>query len=129
MPGDNIIGFITRGYGVSIHKHDCVNVVSATNDESQRERWVRCEWATTVKETFQSSIEVIGNNRSGLLAELSILLSNMRIPLHSFMAKELKDGRLSFNITMAISDLNQLTYVIMQIKKIPGVISVDRISG
>lgn len=129
LPGDNIIGFVTRGYGVSIHKHDCVNVISAKNDESQRERWVRCEWAATVKETFQSSIEVIGNNRSGLLAELSILLSNMRIPLHSFMAKELKDGRLSFNITMAISDLNQLTYVIMQIKKIPGVISVDRISG
>ncbi|MDF3005128.1 MAG: relA [Oscillospiraceae bacterium] len=129
LPGDNIIGFVTRGYGVSIHKHDCVNVISAKNDESQRERWVRCEWAATVKETFQSSIEVIGSNRSGLLAELSILLSNMRIPLHSFMAKELKDGRLSFNITMAISDLNQLTYVIMQIKKIPGVISVDRISG
>ncbi len=129
LPGDNIIGFVTRGYGVSIHKRDCVNVVSAMNDASQRERWVRCEWATTVKETFQSSIEVIGSNRSGLLAELSILLSNMRISLHSFMAKELKDGRLSFNITMAISDLNQLNYVLLQIKKIPGVIKVDRVSG
>ena len=129
LPGDSIIGFVTRGYGVSIHKRDCANVVSAMNDESQRERWIRCEWATTVKETFQSSIEVIGNNRPGLLAELSILLSNMRISLHSFMAKELKDGHLSFNITMAVSDLNQLNYVLGQIKKIPGILSVDRISG
>ncbi|MFV0498203.1 MAG: RelA/SpoT family protein [Candidatus Fimivivens sp.] len=129
LPGDSIVGFITRGYGVSIHKRDCANVVSAMNDGSQPERWVRCEWSTTVKEAFQSSIEVIGNNRSGLLAELSILLSNMRISLHSFMAKELKDGRLSFNITMTISDLNQLNYVILQIKKVPGIISVDRISG
>lgn len=129
LPGDSIIGFVTRGYGVSIHKRDCANVVSAMNDESQRDRWVRTEWAATVKETFQSSIEVIGNNRPGLLAELSILLSNMRISLHSFMAKELKDGRLSFNVTMAISDLNQLNYVILQIKKIPGILTVDRISG
>lgn len=129
LPGDDIIGFVTRGYGVSIHKRDCVNVISAMNDESQRDRWVTTEWASTVKETFQSSVEVIGSNRPGLLAELSILLSNMRIALHSFLAKELKDGRLSFNITMAINDLNQLNYVILQIKKIPGIITVKRISG
>ena len=129
LPGDDIIGFVTRGYGVSIHKRDCTNVISAMNDAEQRERWVNTEWASTVKEIFQSSIEVIGSNRSGLLAELSILLGNMRISLHSFMAKELKDGRASFNITMAISDLGQLSYVITQIKKIPGIISVERVSG
>lgn len=129
LPGDEIVGFITRGYGVSIHKRDCVNVASALNDESQRERWVKTEWSSNVRESFQSSIEVIGNSRDGLLAELSILLGNLRVPLHSFMAKELKDGRLSFNITMTVSDLSQLSYVISQIKRVPGILSVDRVSG
>lgn len=129
LPGDEIVGFITRGYGVSIHKRDCVNVASALNDESQRERWIKTEWSSNVRESFQSSIEVIGNSRDGLLAELSILLGNLRIPLHSFMAKELKDGRLSFNITMTVSDLSQLSYVISQIKRVPGILSVDRVSG
>lgn len=129
LPGDEIVGFITRGYGVSIHKKDCVNVVSAMADESQRERWVKTEWATTVRENFQSSVEVIASNRQGILADLSILMGNMRVPLHSFVAKELKDGRLSFNITMTISDLSQLNYVISQIKRIQGVFTVERVSG
>ena len=129
LPGDDIIGFITRGYGVSIHKKDCVNVTAAIADESQRERWVKTEWASVVRENFQSSVEVIGSNRQGLLADLTILLGNMRIPLHSFMAKELKDGRLSFNITMTISDLSQLNYIISQIKRLPGVFTVERVSG
>lgn len=129
LPGDEIVGFITRGYGVSIHKKDCVNVVSAVNDESQRGRWVKTEWAGTVRESFQSAIEVIGNNRPGLLADLTVLLGNMRVPLHAFVAKELKDNRLGFNITMTISDLGQLNYVVSQIKRIPGVLTVERVSG
>jgi len=129
LPGDDIIGFITRGNGVSIHKRDCVNVISAIADESQRARWVNTEWASEVRENFQTSVEIISNNRQGILAELTILLGNLRVPLHSFMARELKDGRLSFNITMTISDLSQLNYVISQIKKLPGVFTVERVSG
>ena len=129
LPGDDIIGFITRGNGVSIHKRDCVNVISAISDESQRARWVNTEWASEVRENFQSSVEIIGSNRQGILAELTILLGNLRVPLHSFMARELKDGRLSFNVTMTISDLSQLNYVISQIKKLPGVFTVERVSG
>ncbi|GKH51094.1 MAG: bifunctional (p)ppGpp synthetase/guanosine-3',5'-bis(diphosphate) 3'-pyrophosphohydrolase [Oscillospiraceae bacterium] len=129
LPGDEIIGFVTRGYGVSIHKKDCINVAAALKDENQKERWVKTEWASNIRESFQSSVEIVGNNRAGLLAELSVLLSNLRVPLHAFMAKELKDGRLNFHVTMTISDLQQLAYIISQIKRVPGVISVDRVSG
>lgn len=129
LPGDDIIGFITRGYGVSIHKKDCANVLTAVNDPEQRERWVSSEWAKSVKETFQSSIEVIGTNRPGLLAELSVLLNNLRVAVHAFMAKELKDGRLSFQVTMAITDVSQLDFITTQIKKIPGIQTVERVSG
>lgn len=114
---------------MSIHKKDCINVAAALKDENQKERWVKTEWASNIRESFQSSVEIVGNNRAGLLAELSVLLSNLRVPLHAFMAKELKDGRLNFHVTMTISDLQQLAYIISQIKRVPGVISVDRVSG
>ena len=103
--------------------------IAALKDENQKERWVKTEWASNIRESFQSSVEIVGNNRAGLLAELSVLLSNLRVPLHAFMAKELKDGRLNFHVTMTISDLQQLAYIISQIKRVPGVISVDRVSG
>ncbi|MEG2174801.1 MAG: bifunctional (p)ppGpp synthetase/guanosine-3',5'-bis(diphosphate) 3'-pyrophosphohydrolase, partial [Oscillospiraceae bacterium] len=129
LPGDEIIGFVTRGYGVSIHKKDCTNAQAALHDSEQKGRWVESSWARTIKETFQSSIEVIGQNRPGLLADLSVMLNNLHVAVHSFMAKELKDGRLSFQVTMAITDVNQLGFISQQIRKIPGITMVDRVSG
>lgn len=129
LPGDEITGFITRGYGVSIHKKDCPNVEAAMEDSLQAERWVKAHWAGEVQESFQSSIEIIGQSRGGLLADVSILFNSLRVPLHSFNAKELKDETLCFKITMAVTDTAQLDFIINQVKKIKGVISVNRISG
>ncbi|MEG1848942.1 MAG: ACT domain-containing protein, partial [Oscillospiraceae bacterium] len=117
------------GYGVSIHKKDCANVLSALQDPQQKERWLKADWAKSVKETFQSSIEVIGQNRPSLLADLSVLLNNLHVAVHSFVAKELKDGRLSFQVTMAITDVSQLVFITSQIKRIAGILTVERISG
>ncbi len=130
LPGDDIVGFVTRGYGVSIHKSDCINVINGQKDPEQRGRWVHAEWAqSTHSETFQSSIEIIGTNRQGLLADLTMLLNNLRIPLHSFMARDIKDGRASFQVTMEVSDIQQLNYVISQVRGIHGITTVERISG
>ncbi len=129
LPGDQIIGFVTRGYGVSIHKVDCVNVPVTYSDKEQASRWVRSEWAKSIKETFRSSVEILGSNRSGLLADLSVMLNNLRIPVHSFSAKELKDGRVSFKVTMDLSDVSQLSFVITQINRIQGILSIERIAG
>lgn len=125
LPGDEIIGFVTRGFGVSIHKKDCVNVKNASDQE---ERWVNCNWATEVKETYKSTIEIIGSDRPGLLADVSISLSNMRIPIHTLLARELKDNRSSIQITIGICDLEQLKSIIATLKKINGVSSIERIS-
>jgi len=130
LPGDQIVGFVTRGYGVSIHKADCINAMSGQNDPQQKDRWVRAEWAqSTAKETFLASVEIIGNNRQGMLADLSVLLNNMRVPLHTFVARDMKDGRVSFHVTMAVSDIQQLNYVISQVRNVPGVSSVERTAG
>ena len=124
VPGDDIIGFITRGFGVSIHKKDCVNVRNASQAES--DRWVTTTWASSVKETYKSTIEIIGSDRPGLLADVSISLSNMRVPIHTLIAKELKDNRTSIQVTIGISDLEQLNSIIANLRKISGISSIKR---
>ena len=123
VPGDDIVGFITRGFGVSIHKRDCVNVVNA---DTTSDRWVRTEWASTVKESFKSTIDIIGSDRQGLLADVSVALSNMRVPIHTLMAREGKDNRSHIQVTIGIGDLEQLRGIMSNLRKIDGVITVQR---
>ncbi len=127
LPGDEIIGFITRGYGVSIHKKDCLNVVNASlATEEERARWVDAQWADTIREIFDCTLYLLANERSGVLADVSIELANMRIPIRTFVAKELKNNQISIQITVSVADLGQLTYLISALKKIQGVISIER---
>ena len=124
VPGDEITGFITRGFGVSIHTADCVNVKAV---EDEPERWVHCSWADEVKETFKSTIEIIGSERPGMLADVSIALSNMRVSIHTLLAREMKNNHSSIQITIGIHDLDQLRSIISVLNKIKGVITIERI--
>ena len=126
VPGDEIVGFITRGFGVSIHKKDCVNVQSARESGAEPERWVRAEWADRVKETFNSTIDLYCVDRGGLLADLSVMLSNLHVPIHALNSKVLKDQHASIQVTVSINDLEQLNQIIASVKKIPGVVRVQR---
>lgn len=127
LPGDDIVGFITRGFGVSIHKKDCVNVLSQQDDPEQKERWVGAEWADDTKDSlFKSSVEIYANDRSGLLADVSIAIANMRIPLHALNAREARENHVSIQITLGITHLEQLNQIIGTFQKINGVISVQR---
>ena len=126
LPGDEIVGFITRGFGVSIHKCDCANVVNARRRGEDPERWVNATWASKVKETFKSTLDILASDRIGILADVSVQLGNMRIPIHSVMAKELKTGQTSIQVSIGINDLNQLQTSINNLSRIPGVSSVKR---
>ena len=126
LPGDEIVGFITRGFGVSIHKCDCANVANARRRGEDPERWVKATWASKVKETFKSTLDILASDRIGILADVSVQLGNMRVPIHSVMAKELKTGQTSIQVSIGISDLNQLQTIINNLSRIPGVSSVKR---
>lgn len=126
LPGDPIIGFITRGYGVSIHKQDCVNVLNSS--EENEGRWVRAEWASVVtSEKFKSTIDITSQPRDTLLADVSITLSNMHIPLHSLIAKESKDhSAIMIQITVEVNGVDQLNYLLNSLRSIKGVEDVRR---
>ena len=126
LPGDEIVGFITRGYGVSIHKADCINVQNAAGDPDQAERWVKAQWASVVKERFKTTIEIYADDRESLLADISIALANMHIQIHALNAKELKEHHTGIQITFETSDLDQLNFVQSSLRQISGVLSVKR---
>ncbi len=127
VPGDDIIGFVTRGYGVSIHKSDCKNVSSSLDSKEQQARLVHVHWANVASESFKSTLEIMVQDKQGMLAEISICIANMRVPIHSLNAREAgKDKLAVIQTTVGINDLAQLNLVINTLKKIDGVVSVKR---
>ncbi len=124
LPGDEIVGFVTRGFGVSVHKKDCINLNIANVDQ---ERIVKCSWATETNEKFKSTIEIIGEDRSGFLADVSIALSNVKVPIHTLLAREIKNNHSSIQATISIKDLEQLNSIMATLRRINGVTSVNRI--
>lgn len=130
LPGDEIIGFVTRGFGVSIHKKDCQNVLNSINDPNNAERWMHAEWAIerAKKEHFKSTIDIIADDRIGALADISAALSSMRIVIHTLVARELKAGQSVITVTFTVSDIDQLNFIIGNLRKVTGVVSVERTS-
>ena len=128
LPGDDIVGFVTRGHGISVHKTDCANYLGQMSNEAQRERWLAVRWADSSEENsyFKVTLDILATDRIGLLADISVELSNIRIPMHEATARELKNGNASVMVTISVAGVNQLNNVIQRLKKVPSVLSVDR---
>lgn len=124
LPGDDIIGFVTRGYGVSVHKRDCVNVINA--DPSQKDRWIRVHWADNRSSNFRSTLDIVAKSDASVLAEISLALANMRVPVHEFNARELKNGNRNILATISTQGLEHLNNIMLKLRKVPGVFSVER---
>lgn len=92
LPGDNIIGFITRGHGVSIHKRDCPNVPSDFSKCDEPQRWVAVAWNTDVKTEFKASLIITCLSRIGLMADVSVQLAAMKVNINEISSRETKDA-------------------------------------
>ena len=127
LPGDEIIGFITRGFGVSIHKRSCSNVPRDLTQCPEPERWVNAHWAGDVKDDFKSTLHILAVDRGGLLADVTQQLSNMKIFIHALNSRQERgSGNAIISATISINGLPQLQNIIERLGKIPGEISIDR---
>ena len=127
LPGDKIIGYITRGRGVSVHRADCV---SLKGPEVEKDRLIEVEWENQAGGgSYDAEIRIICYNRTGLLAELSVLFATMEVPVSAISAHTLKDNTFIFNISLVIRDTQQLTKIIKELDKWPDIIEVSRVSG
>ncbi|GMQ65284.1 RelA/SpoT family protein [Vallitalea maricola] len=128
VPGDEIIGFITRGRGVSIHRTDCSNIINLS--ELERHRLIEAEWQSLdEKESsrlYQVEIQIISSNRVGLLYDISKVLTEERIPVKSLNARSNKGDKSIFNVTMDINGVNQLNKLTKKLRNIEGVEEIIR---
>ena len=127
LPGDKIIGYITRGRGVSVHRADCV---SLKDEGMEQNRLIEVEWENQAENTtYSAEIKVIADDRTGLLAELSETFASQDISMISLSAHSAKDGTYVFEIVLPIKSTQQLNKLIKDILRIPDVIEVKRVSG
>ncbi|EWM53790.1 RelA/SpoT family protein [Ruminococcus flavefaciens] len=128
LPGDDIIGFITRGYGVSVHTTNCTNYKAALarNIPEELERWVDIQWTDNSDTQLQTSFEVTAIDRVGLVYDISAVLLEARVPIVHSASRVLKNGNALFEATIVISSTEQLKSLFDKLRKIKGVISVER---
>ena len=130
LPGDKIVGFITRGFGVSIHKADCQNVIQSRRNEENLARWVRAEWEKSVEESrndvYEASIQVIAEDGIGVIAGLSIVLADMRVSIMQINTTPLKSGDMAINIVIGCKNISHLDSIVSRLRSVPKVITVSR---
>lgn len=125
VPGDSIVGYVTRGRGVSVHRSDCVNILTGIDDSS---RLIEVSWHTNrTAVTYPTEIIVIAHDRSDLLLEVINILSEAKLTCKAVNARVNKEGNAVINITIEIQDIEQLDRIIDKINKIKDVIEVSRI--
>ncbi len=130
VPGDEIVGFVTRGRGMSIHRTDCVNIMNLS--ESERIRLIDAEWEESLTEevgNYLCSIKVYANNRQGLLMEISKVFTENKIDITSINTHISKQGIATMELSFTVAGRDELTHMTDKLRKIPGVIDIERTAG
>jgi len=127
VPGDPIIGFVTKGYGVSIHRCDCPNASPALI-EKQPERWVKASWASASApdESFSTSLEVECRDRDNLLLDMAMAMSSLKVPMSELNVRTVGEGRAIANLTFSVRNVVELNTICAKLRSIAGVEEVRR---
>ena len=131
LPGDSIIGYITRGYGVSVHKMDCPNVKSSLSDPEERNRWVKAEWneyepAAGAKTVYEVMMHLVVSDRISLLADISATLADMRVQIMSVNTKKALNGTMELNMSVGCNDVGHYNMIVARLKQIRDILSITR---
>ena len=129
VPGDEITGFITRGYGVSVHRKDCPNANPSRTPAAEQGRWIKVSWSDDIREPYSTALEVVCKDRSGLLVDVSTALSTCKVSVTGLNSHATADGFAIFHIVLSVTDAEQLSQVMRKIHQISGVMKVNRPAG
>ena len=129
VPGDPVVGFITRGFGVSVHRCDCPNADPARRKPEEAGRWIQVRWAEGELSSYQTNLEMAAKDRDGLTLDVAMALSAAKVKTTSLSARSMPDGYASVNIVLEVKDQGELTAVINKLGQIQGVYQVKRAAG
>ncbi|MBQ5954977.1 MAG: bifunctional (p)ppGpp synthetase/guanosine-3',5'-bis(diphosphate) 3'-pyrophosphohydrolase [Firmicutes bacterium] len=125
VPGDEIIGFITKGRGISVHRCDCTNIVSLPEEE--KARFIEVEWEDLkAGKSYEATINIIGSDRRGLLSDISKVCDNMDVNLSGVNARTGKDGAMNMTIQLEISSIQEMDRILRALRNIEGITNVYR---
>ncbi len=126
VPGDEIVGFITKGRGISVHRKDCANMISVPEEE--KGRLIEVEWdeSDSTEHSFEAEIYVLAEDRKCLLLDLSVAMQSEDVDIRSLQVKTTKDKKAMFNVTLAITRSDQIRKILTKIKSVEGVIDAYR---
>ncbi|MBR5242586.1 MAG: bifunctional (p)ppGpp synthetase/guanosine-3',5'-bis(diphosphate) 3'-pyrophosphohydrolase [Clostridia bacterium] len=132
LPGDKIVGFVTRGFGVSVHKSDCPNVIQSRRVEENLARWVRAEWerdtvdSSDAKANYEAKLQIIAQDKIGVLADISVALADMKVSITQINTQVLKNGDILINIVVWCRNTAHYESIVSRMRSVPTVISVTR---
>ena len=129
VPGDPVVGFITRGFGVSVHRADCPNAAPEKRKPEEEGRWIKVSWATGELATYRTSLEIAAKDRDGLTLDVAMALSTMKAKTTSLSARSMPDGYATVSIVLEVKNHTELTAVINKLGQIQGVYQVKRAAG
>ena len=126
LPGDPIVGFITRGFGVSIHKQSCANAIASMKDPSNAPRWVKAYWADSVKDSYKAGLEIVALDRNELLRDVLSALADIRVPIYTMNARQVENNCAVVSLTIGINNTEHLNRVVARLSKVKDVLKVTR---
>lgn len=130
VPGDEIVGFVTRGRGMSIHRTDCINILNLS--DAERIRLIDAEWEVSITEEkgkYLSGIKIYANDRQGLLMEVSKVFTESKIDISSINTHASKQGVVTMELGFIIGNRDELNHVLEKLRQIVGVIDIERTTG
>ena len=122
VPGDDIVGFITKGFGVSVHRTDCPNA-QGRNDPRQSGRWVRVSWANQEEQPFDTTLELECETRDGLLLDLATVMTSTRVRVKEMNGKDLPGGHSIFTVRFEVKNVQELETIrnrLMNVRSVLG---------
>lgn len=129
LPGDRIVGFITRGFGVSIHKTDCPNVIASRGNEDNLARWVRAEWEqveSSPNAVYEAMVQIMAEDSIGVLATISVALADMKVSISQINTQINKDGDVIINLVVGCRNIDHYNSIVSRLRSLPKIISVRR---
>ena len=129
VPGDPVVGFITRGFGVSVHRADCPNAAPEKRRAEEAGRWVNVAWVGGEQTAYPTSLEISAKDRDCLAMDVTMALSSAKVKVDSFSARAMPDGYAAVSIVLEVKDRDELNNVINKLGQISGVYQVKRVSG
>ena len=131
LPGDKIVGFITRGFGISVHKSDCPNVAASRKNEDNLSRWVSAEWETLgnsahSNEIYEATLQVIVEDGIGVIASISMALADMKVSISQINTQTLKNGDVSITLVVGCKNTSHYDAIVSRLRSLKSIISVSR---